>query len=103
MNFFVKLFRANRTSSEVTEILYSVLERKITDKEWDDFISVKIADPELEKIRFRMEQIWVEDSEYLYEGSINPTELSPKGVSEIKTLISKLKQQQIDGDGGSIF
>ena len=59
MGFFEKIFRANRTAEEVVQILNSILDRTISDAQWDDFISVKIIDPQLEMVRLSIEEMWV--------------------------------------------
>ena len=64
MKIFDRIFRANRSPEEVIELLETILKRTISDLDWDDFISVKVIDPELEKVRERVEEIWTEDSPY---------------------------------------
>ena len=91
MRFFNRIFRASRSSDEVVELLNAILKRTISDEDWDDFISVKIIDPELEKVRERVEEIWTEDSPYRITDSINPTDLNPKGVAEIRRLIDSIQ------------
>lgn len=91
MKLFDRIFRANRSPEEVVELLEAILKRTISDVDWDDFISVKIVDPELEKVRERVEEIWTEDSPYRVEGSIDPTDLNPKGVAEIRRLIDSIQ------------
>jgi hypothetical protein len=86
-----RIFGANRTPEEVIDLLQAILNRTISDEEWDSFVSVKIADPNLERVRMRIEELWVEDSEYRVPGSINPTDLNPKGVAEILSLIDSIK------------
>lgn len=92
MKIFDRIFRANRSPEEVIELLEAILKRTISDVDWDDFISVKVIDPELEKVRERVEEIWTEDSPYRVEGSIDPTDLNPKGVAEIRKLIDSIKR-----------
>ena len=92
MKIFDQIFRANRSPEEVIELLEAILKRTISDVDWDDFISVKVIDPELEKVRERVEEIWTEDSPYRVEGSIDPTDLNPKGVAEIRKLIDSIKR-----------
>ena len=92
MKIFDRIFRANRSPEEVIELLEAILKRTISDVDWDDFISVKVIDPELEKVRERVEEIWTEDSPYRVEGSIDPTYLNPKGVAEIRKLIDSIKR-----------
>lgn len=92
MKIFDRIFRANRSPEEVIELLETILKRTISDLDWDDFISVKVIDPELEKVRERVEEIWTEDSPYRVEGSIDPTDLNPKGVAEIRKLIDSIKR-----------
>jgi hypothetical protein len=91
MKFFDSIFRVNRTSDEVVELLNAVLKRNISDEDWDDFISVKIVDPKLEKIRERVEEIWTQDSPYRVSGSFDPTDLNPRGITEIRKLIDSIK------------
>lgn len=93
MKLFDRLFRANRSQVEVVNLLESILSRTISDEDWDDFISVKIADRELEKVRERIEEMWIEGSPYMVTGSLNPTDLNPKGVAEIKRLIDSIRDQ----------
>lgn len=90
MNIFKKLFRADRQPDEVARLLRALLDRSISDEEWDDFMSVKIVDPELECIRERMEEIWVENSPYMVFGSVDPRDLNPHGVTEIHKLLESL-------------
>ena len=92
MKLFDRIFRADRSPEEVVELLEAILKRTISDVDWDDFISVKIVDPELEKVRERVEEIWTEDSPYRVEDSIDPTDLNPKGVAEIRRLIDSIQQ-----------
>lgn len=94
MRFFHRIFRANRSSEEVVELLNAILKRTISDENWDVFISVKIIDPELEKVRARVEELWVHDSPYRVARSIDPTDLNQKGVAEIKRLIDSLQKIQ---------
>lgn len=37
MRFFDRIFRVNRTSEEVVELLNSILDRTISDADWDYF------------------------------------------------------------------
>jgi len=94
MGWFNRIMRANRTPEEVIEVLNAILERRISDEEWDDFISVKIIDPKLDEVRGQVEEIWTEDSPYRVPGSIDPTALNPKGVAEIQKLIVSIKEPQ---------
>jgi hypothetical protein len=57
------LFRKpkQRTREEVAEIIDQFLKGTGADTDWDDFVSVRIADPELEEIRKRFLMI---DEEY---------------------------------------
>lgn len=91
MKLFDRIFRANRSPEEVAELLEAILKRTISDVDWDESISVKIVDPELEKVRERVEEIWTEDSLYRVEGSIEPTDLNSKGVAEIRRLIDSIQ------------
>jgi tripartite-type tricarboxylate transporter receptor subunit TctC len=54
-----RIFGANRTPEEVIDLLQAILNRTISDEEWDSFVSVKIADPNLERVRMRIEELWV--------------------------------------------
>lgn len=92
MKLFDRIFCANRSPEEVIELLEAILRRTVSDVDWDDFVSVKIVNPELEKVRERVEEIWTENSPYRIEGSIDPTDLNPKGVAEIRRLINSIKQ-----------
>lgn len=92
MKLFDRIFRANKSPEEVIELLESILKRTISDVDWDDFISVKIVDSELEKVRARVEEIWTEDSPYRVPGGIDPTDLNPKGVAEIRRLINSIQR-----------
>jgi len=91
MKFFERIFRVNRSPEEVIFLLKEILKGTISDVDWDDFISVKIVDPELEKIREKVEEIWTEDSPYRVVGSMDPTYLNPKGVAEIRKLIDSIR------------
>lgn len=86
-----KLFRVNRTPDEVVELLNSLLNKTITSEDWDYFISVKIVDPELEKIRERVEGIWTHDSPFMLPNTMDPTGLNQKGIAEIKKMITSLQ------------
>jgi len=86
-----RIFRADRSGEEVCDLLNAILNRSITDEEWDDFISIKIIDPKLEKIRDRMEEIWTEKSVYRIAESIDPADLNPKGVAEVRRLIESIR------------
>lgn len=92
MKLFDRIFRANRTSDEVIDLLNALIKRTISDAEWDDFISVKIIDPKLEKVRYHVEGIWVENSPFMITGSIDPRDLNPKGVTEIRKLIDSIQK-----------
>ena len=86
-----RVYCAEWTADEVVELLNSLLDRTLSSEDWDYFISVKIADPELEGIRERMAEIWVVNSPYMLPGSMNPKDLNQKGVDEIKKLITSIK------------
>lgn len=94
MNFLRNLFRTNRTPDQVLDILISLLDKTISDGEWDSFLSVKIINSDLEKIRLHVEKMWVEDSPYMIKGSIDPTDLNSKGVEKIKQLIVIVKSNR---------
>lgn len=87
-----KLFRVSRTPEEVIELLNALLNKTITSEDWDYFISVKIVDPELEKIRDSVEGMWTHDSPYMLPGTMDPTDLNQKGIAEIKKMIASLQQ-----------
>lgn len=91
----VRIFRANRSPEEVIDLLESILDRTISDREWDDCVSVKIVDPELEQVRRRVEELWTEDSPYRVRGSLDPTDLNPKGVGEIRRLIASITTRKL--------
>ena len=86
-----KFFRADRTADEVLGVLNALLNKTISSEEWDYFISVTIIDPELERIRKRVSEIWVENSPYMVPGSIDPTDLNQKGIAEIRKLVASIK------------
>ena len=91
MTIFNKLFRANTTAEEVVELLHELLNKTISSEDWDYFISVKIIDPKLEKIRERVVEMWTENSPYMVPGSIDPTDLNQRGVAEIRKLIASIQ------------
>lgn len=95
IGLLVRTVRANRSPEEVIDLLESILDRTISDREWDDFVSVKIVDPELEQVRRRVEELWTEDSPYRVRGSLDPADLNPKGVGEIRRLIDSIKAQRL--------
>jgi len=95
MSFFDRFFRTDRTNEEVVELLDSILDRTISDEDWDNFISIKIVDPDLEKVRQRVEEIWTENSPYKVPHTIDPTDLNPKGVTEIKKLIDSIQVRKV--------
>jgi len=87
MSWLAWLFKEDRTPEDVVELLESVLDGTLSDVDWDDFISIEIADPRLERVRGRMQEIWTADSPYMVQGSMDPCDLNPKGVTEVKQLI----------------
>ena len=91
MTIFNKLFRANTTAEEVVELLHELLNKTISSEDWDYFISVKIIDPKLEKIRERVVEMWTENSPYMVPSSIDPTDLNQRGVAEIRKLIASIQ------------
>ncbi|MCB1678803.1 MAG: hypothetical protein KDI16_08985 [Halioglobus sp.] len=90
MKFFDWLFRENLTREEVIDLLEAILNKTISDEDWDQFVTVQLVDPDLEKVRFRVEEMWVENSPFMVKGSIDPTDLNSKGVAEIKRLIDSI-------------
>lgn len=91
MTIFNKLFRANTTAEEVVELLHELLNKTISSEDWDYFISVKIIDPKLEKIRERVVEMWTENSPNMVPSSIDPTDLNQRGVAEIRKLIASIQ------------
>lgn len=92
MKLVGRLFRVNRSRAEVVGLLESILSRTISDEDWDYFISVKIADKELEEVRERLEEMWTSGSPYMMPGRINPCDLNSKGVAEVRRLIDSLRR-----------
>lgn len=91
VGWFRKLFRQDLSKPEFVEILESILNRTISDADWDYFVSVRIEDDELEAARSEIEAMWQHKSEYLVPGSVNPTDLTPKGVDKIRGIIDALE------------
>ena len=86
-----KFFRVDRTADEVIEVLNALQNKTISGEEWDYFISVTIIDPELERVRERVSEMWVENSPYMVPSSLDPTELNNKGIAEIRKLIASIR------------
>ena len=81
-----------RRPEEIKEILQLCLDGELDSGEWDYFLTCRIKNKELEKIRKRCQQIWMVDSEYLVSDSINPSILSEKGRNEVAKLIRQCDQ-----------
>jgi len=80
------------SSEAVAQILLSLRNGTITDVEWDYFMSVQLADAELEEIRESVARMWQEGSSYMVAGSLDPRDLSPKGAAELDRLIRAVQQ-----------
>jgi hypothetical protein len=76
-------------------LLNAILDKTIFDEDWDNFISIKIVNPELEKVRQRVEEIWTYNSPYRVSHSIDPTDLNPRGVTEIQRLIDSIQVREV--------
>lgn len=86
------MFSVNRTPEEVVEILDLLIQRNLSDTDWDDFTSIKIKDGFLESVRFEMEGLWVENSPYLEPGAIDPNRLSGLGREKVRELSFKCEK-----------
>ena len=91
-SIYTKMYYKSRSEGEVIKILNSLIDRTISDEDFDDFISVKCIEPELEKVRIRLEELWVEGSPYYIDKSIDPRDLNQKGILEIKGLIKQIEK-----------
>ena len=74
---------------EVINILQAWLDGNLDSHDWDDFLSVKNKNPNLEDIRYYAEGMWVENSKYLQPDAINPCLLSDLGRKEVKKLLAQ--------------
>jgi len=93
INLFAKIFYADISQNEMYEILSSIIDGRISCKQWDAFTAVKIIDKNLNEIRLNVQGMWIEHSEYYnhVKGEVvNPTHLNSKGISEIIRLRNEL-------------
>lgn len=84
--FFFARRRSQITSNKVANIIERFVEGKSTDWEWDDFISVPIHDPRLEKIRKRCAQL---DKEFPPNNAGEYT--NEQGLDILKEFITLLR------------
>jgi len=83
--------------NEVKNILKNWLNGSLDSHEWDDFISVKNKDAELEAIRQKAEGIWVENSVFLQPRAIDPCKLSELGRTEVENMIATMLKMVANG------
>jgi hypothetical protein len=74
---------AKYTKSEVAEILEQFLDGTVGAWDWDDFTSIRIADPELEAIRVRCVE--------LYDSTTSGQYCGPEGVAEMRRMVDQLR------------
>ena len=76
-------------ASELADIIERFINGKGSDWEWDDFISVPIKDPELEKIRIRCLNL---DKEFPAKRSGEYT--SESGLKVLQEYAKRLRQME---------
>lgn len=74
---------AKYTKSEVAEIIEQFLDGTGGPWDWDDFTSIRIADPELEAIRVRCVE--------LHHATISGQYCGPDGLAEMRRMVDQLR------------
>jgi hypothetical protein len=74
---------AKYTKSEVAEIIEQFLGGTDGPWDWDDFTSIRIADPELEAIRVRCVE--------LHDSTISGQYCGPEGLAEMRRMVDQLR------------
>jgi hypothetical protein len=80
-----------RTPNEVAELLRARVDGSFDGGEWDYFISCRIADQRLEKLRQKILEVEVIGSEYLDDKDGNLLALSSKGVRYYESILQECK------------